>query len=188
MSDFTWRFQRSIVGFLPVTCLATIFLTGCGTAPDSGTAASKSSAAATAHDDHDHDHGHDHDHDHPAEGPHHGQLIELGNDAYHAEIVHAEGGAVTVYMLDGRAKNAAPIAATEVTINLVHEGKAEQFKLPASPDTSDPDGKSSRFATQADDLGKGLDAEGSTARLVVTIDGKQYTGKIAHQHAGKHTH
>ena len=32
----------------------------------------------------------EHEHDHPSEGPHHGSLIELGKEAYHAELVHDE--------------------------------------------------------------------------------------------------
>ena len=175
------RSQRLIVGALPATCLTVFLLTGCGAAPNSGATASKSSSAAGAHDDH----------EHPEEGPHHGHLVELGNEEYHAEIVHAEGGTVTVYILDGSAKNVVPIEATEVTINLSHEAQAEQFKLAASPDSGDPTGKSSRFVAEEEHLGKDLDTEESAAKLVVTIEGKQYTGKIEHEHShkdGEHKH
>ncbi len=174
-------FQRFIVGTLPAACLATLLLTGCGSAPDSGKDSSKSESHAGSHDDH--------DHDHPTEGPHHGHLVELGNEEYHAEIVHEKNGAVTVYILDGSVKNAVPIDAAEVTINLSHEGKAEQFKLPASPDAGDPAGKSSRFVFEEKHLGEDLDAKGSAAKLVVTINVKQYTGKIDHHHDdGDHKH
>ncbi|WP_437193634.1 hypothetical protein [Planctomicrobium sp. SH527] len=171
-------FQRFIVGTLPATCLATLLLSGCGTAPDSGKAPSPSSSAGSRDD---------HDHAHPEEGPHHGHLVELGNEEYHAEVVHEdETGTVTVYLLDGSAKTAVPIDAGDVTINLSHEGKAEQFKLPASPDAGDPAGKSSRFVSQEKHLAQDLDAKGSAAKLVVTINGKQYTGKIEHDHDHDH--
>ncbi len=65
-------------------------------------------------------------HDHPAEGPHHGSLIELGNEEYHAELVH-DAENVTVYILDSSASTATPIEAPELTINLMHDGKPAQF-------------------------------------------------------------
>lgn len=122
-------------------------------------------------------------HAHPTVGPHKGDLVELGNEEYHAEIVHGEGGLVSVYVLDSHATVAVPIDATEVTINITHDGMAEQFKLPAVPETSDPMGKSSRFQLQDADLAGDLDHEGVAAKLVLNINGKQYTGKIEHKHA-----
>lgn len=165
------NFQRFIVGTLPVTCLATLLLAGCGTAPDS----SKSPPSAESHDDH--------DHAHPEEGPHHGHLVELGNEEYHAEVVHDNSATVTVYILDSSGQKAVPIESPDVAVNLTHQGKAEQFKFAASPDKEDPAGKSSRFISRELHLANDMDAEGSAAKLVVTINGKQYTGKIDHDHA-----
>jgi hypothetical protein len=66
----------------------------------------------------------DHDeHAHPNEGPHHGDLVELGNEEYHAEVVHGEAGSVTVYILDSAAKVAVPIEAAELMINISHDGE-----------------------------------------------------------------
>ena len=124
----------------------------------------------------------DHAHAHPSEGPHHGDLVELGNEEYHAEIVHGDGGEVTIYVLDSAASKAVPIDATEVVINMTHEGEAEQFKLPATPDAGDPEGTSSRFSLKDEHLAEDLDAEGAVAKLVITINGKQFTGKIEHDH------
>ncbi len=42
-------------------------------------------------------------HSHPTEGPHHGTLIELGKEEYHAELVH-DDKMVTIYILDSAAK------------------------------------------------------------------------------------
>jgi hypothetical protein len=126
------------------------------------------------------------EHDHPTEGPHGGELIELGNEEYHAELVHDEqAGTVTIYILDAHAEAAVPIDATELTINLKHDGQAEQFKLAASPDASNPPGKSSRFTSSDAELGEDLEHEGTEPQLVVAINGKQYRGKIEH---GDHGH
>lgn len=130
-----------------------------------------------------------HEHAHPSEGPHGGSLIELGNEEYHAELVHDDAaGTVTVYVLDSAAKTAVSIDATEVTINLKHEGRGEQFNLAAAADASDPPGKSSRFASSDAELAEDLDHEGAEPQLVVNINGKPYRGTIAHEHGhdGEH--
>ncbi|WP_417385920.1 hypothetical protein [Gimesia sp.] len=133
---------------------------------------------------------HDHDHDHPSEGPHHGSLIELGKEVYHAELVHDEkSGAVTIYILDGAAKASVPITAESVLVNVKHDGKGQQFTLAAAPEQGDPEGKSSKFTTQDKALGELLDEKGTTARLVLEIDGKSFTGEIdAHDHEHDHDH
>lgn len=174
-------FSRRLQAATPVaTLFATMLFVGCTDQPGAENASPKPTTSAEAHDDHDHGHA--------SEGPHHGSLIELGNEAYHAELVHSDDGAVTIYILDGSAKTAVPIEAEDVTVNLTHGETAEQFKLPAKPDTSDPSGKSSRFELRDEELASDLDAEGANARLVVTIDGKQFTGKIAHDHDHGHEH
>lgn len=120
---------------------------------------------------------------HPSEGPHHGGLIELGKEEYHAELVHDEDAEqVTIYVLDGSAKTAVPIEAKEVTINVQHDGQPEQFQLAAQPDQGDPEGKSSRFISDNAELIEHLDEEGATARLVLKINGKSYNGQISHSH------
>jgi hypothetical protein len=128
----------------------------------------------------------DHDHAHPSEGPHHGELIELGNEEYHAELVH-EDGAVTIYILDRSARELVPIGAADITINLVHDGQPRQFTLSASPQEADVQGRASRFTSTDAGLAEALDHEGSDARLAVTIAGKAYNGRIVHSHAG-HAH
>ena len=123
---------------------------------------------------------------HPTEGPHHGELIELGNEDYHGEMVHEEE-TVFVYILDGAASAAVPIEAGELLLNVVYEGKPAQFKLKAEPDAGDPEGRSSRFQVTDAELVEQLDAEGTTAKLVVTIDGTSYRGEVTHDHDG-HDH
>ena len=75
-------------------------------------------------------------HAHASEGPHHGELIELGNEEYHAELLH-DGSSVTIYVLSGAADQQVAIDATEIVINTTHDGKPEQFQLAAKPDASD---------------------------------------------------
>ena len=126
-------------------------------------------------------------HAHPTEGPHHGDLIELGNEEYHAELLHDEQS-VTIYVLNGAADKQVPIDATEITINTTHDGQPEQFNLAASPDQNDPAGKSSRFVSSDGDLVAHIDEEGAEHRLVLTISGKSYRGEIAHDHDGHEGH
>ncbi|WP_417746673.1 hypothetical protein [Rosistilla oblonga] len=160
------------IGF---ACLA-ISLTGCKPAPtaDSGAADAHQGEAAHAH---------------PTEGPHHGSLIELGNEEYHAELVHDDAaGTVTIYVLDSAATAQVPIVATEITINATHDGMPEQFLLAASPDENDPEGQSSRFVSTDKELAAHLDEEGAEPRLVLSINGKSYRGTIHHDHDGEGHH
>ncbi len=122
-------------------------------------------------------------HLHPAKGPHHGDLIELGNEEFHVEMVHDDAaGAVTIYILDSAAKVAVPIDATELVINLKHDGKPEQFKLMPSADIGDPAGKSSRFTLKDADLAAHIEDAAAAPKMSVNINGKPYSGEIKHQH------
>ncbi len=120
-------------------------------------------------------------HEHASEGPHHGTLVELGKEEFHAEVVH-DDKSVTIYILDSSASKAVSIDAKELTINLLHDGKPEQFKLAASPDDGETDGKSSRFTLADAELVEHVDDESSAAKLMVTINGIPYRGEIKHDH------
>lgn len=173
--------MRRCFALLSTSLTVSLWLAGCGSPQDKPVATEEGSPPPTV-DTHD-----DHDHAHPTEGPHHGDLVELGSEEYHAEVVHNEAaGTVTVYILDSSAKTAVPIDAMEITFNVTHDGMPEQFKLAASPDAADPSGKSSRFSLTDKELGEHLDEEGATAKLVLTIDGKSYTGLVEHHHEHEH--
>lgn len=123
------------------------------------------------------------EHDHPSKGPHGGQLIELGNEEYHAELLHDEqAGTVTVHLLDGAAKQPVTSAAPEIIINLKDQGQGKQFKLAAAPLPTETAGQSSKFASSDKQLAELLDAAGADAQLVVEIGGKQFRGALAHGH------
>jgi len=178
-------YRNHVLTFVAASGLAAFLISGCGTA---ATEPAGGGADASAAADSGHDHG-GHGHDHPSEGPHHGSLVELGGEEYHAEFVHdEETGTVTVYVLDGAAKEVVPIEATEISINLKHDGQGEQFKLAASPDEGDPEGQSSRFVSDDAELGEDLHREGAEAQLVLQIAGKAYRGKIEHDHDHDHDH
>ena len=174
--------MQTAMSFANITLavLLVVGLVGCNGSP----------TAPGGADDHQHSEGDGHDHGdehaHPTEGPHHGVLIELGNEEYHAELVHDDqAGSVTIYVLDDHAKEPVTISASEVTINLTHDGKGSQYKLPAV-ETSE--GKASQFASSDPALAEGLDAEGAKAQLVITINDKQYRGSVAHDHDQDHGH
>lgn len=185
MNCFRLPFQSWRALGLPVAGLAAVLLAGCneqGTKPSVG---GKTSQVIT---DGSPETGGHVEHAHPSEGPHHGDLVELGNEEFHAELVHGDGGSVTVYILDSAAKAAVPVDATELTINITHDGNAEQFQLPADRETADPEGKSSRFSLKNEELASDLDSHDAVAKLVVMINGKSYNGKIAHNHDAEHNH
>lgn len=125
-----------------------------------------------------------HAHAHPTEGPHGGTLVELGKEDYHAELVHDEAAdTVTVYLLDGAAKQPVAIDAKQLTLNLLVGGKPQQFPLPAEPLSTDPAGKCSAFGSSSAAIGKALHIKGTTGRLNVPVAGKVFVGKL-----GGHTH
>lgn len=165
MTSFT-QIRTTLTCASLAACLG---ITGCGKDP-SGVETSPPPATVESHG-------------HPTEGPHHGNLIELGNEEYHAELVHDEqAGTITVYILDSSAMRAVPIDATELTVNLSHDGHAEQFSLAANPESNDPLGKASRFTSSDAELSEELDHEGAEAQLVASINGKQFRGALSHDH------
>lgn len=160
--------RTMMVSFL---LLSVACLVGCG-------AQSNTPAAAEA--------GHE-EHVHPTEGPHGGSIVELGTEERHAELVHdQQSGEVTVYFLDSSAKLASPIDATQVTINLRHDGRAEQFTLAAAPVEGEVEGMSSRFVSTDKELAEDLDHSEAHGQLVAVIGGKQYRGNIEHDHGHDH--
>ena len=168
--------------FSLLSLAAVLMFVGCGKLPDEKT---EKAADADAHSEADHLD----EHAHPTEGPHHGTLIELGKEEYHAELVHDEkAGTVTVYLLGPAAKKPVPIEAEDVAINVSHEGQPEQFQLAAKPEAGDPAGKSSRFVSQDPELIKHLDEENTKARLALKIEGKSFNGEFSHEHEHDHDH
>jgi hypothetical protein len=170
-----------LLGWVPAAAAA-FAIAGCETKP----AGDAEGDAAAAHDEHDEGgHGEHDEAGHPEHGPNGGVLVELGDEEYHAEVVHKDK-TIFVYLLDKAAKDAVPIDAKEVTINLLHDGKPEQFALKAEPQSGDGEGKASKFVSEDAELVADLDAEKTEPRLSVTINGTPYTGEIHHHHGHAH--
>lgn len=114
-------------------------------------------------------------------------LVELGSEEYHAEVVHDDAsGAVTVYLLDSSAKKPVTSDAKEITINLKHGDKPEQFKLAAQPQDGDAAGQSSRFAITDKELAEHLHEAATQPCLSLTVGGQPYSGAIPHESHGGH--
>jgi len=131
-----------------------------------------------------------HAHAHPTEGPHHGALIELGKEDYHAELVHEDAtDTVTIYILDSSATKPVPIAAKQLTLNMRAGGKPQQFMLAAQPQQGEVAGSASAFAASGKQICQAIDAKGTSGRLNVEIGGKVYVGNVGgHSHNHNHKH
>jgi len=171
-------------GFFTVLAvlLVGVWFTGC--TPSSEPTKTETGGSGQKADEHGHEHGHDH-HDHAAQGPHGGHIVELGQEEYHAEWTHDdESGKVTVYILDGEMKNEVKIESTEITIN-TKIGDAEKDYTLAAEDAGESDPpQAAKFSVEDKSLVVALEAagkEGTSARLKVTIKGKEFTSPITHE-------
>ena len=125
---------------------------------------------------------------HPTEGPHGGHLIELGDEEYHAELLHDEdANTVTIHLLDGPAKKNVCVPLANITMQLFQDGQFVKYTLSAVPQAESPAGTASKFevvdATLCELLCHGEELRG---RVQLTIDGTPYTGTI--DHAGHQGH
>ncbi|HEX7376583.1 MAG TPA: hypothetical protein VF278_05695 [Pirellulales bacterium] len=163
---------------------------GCG-ATQAPTSTAKAHTAGGERNHAEHDHaaaGHDH-HDHAELGPHGGQLVELGEEEFHAEIIHNDDThAVSVYVLDGKAEDTVAIAAPSVTIEVDAGGAARRFSLPAVHLGQDDVTRTFCFEAVDEALCDALDEEGSKSIVSVEIDGKSFSGAFAHAHDHEHDH
>lgn len=127
------------------------------------------------------------EHAHPAHGPHGGDLIELGKEEYHLELVHDEkAGVVAFYLLDSSAKKVLASPAKEIYVNIKAAGKGKQYKIAPSPQPNDPKDNYSCYSTKDKELIETLDKHGIQASVVINIAGKQYIGKVEHHHPHDH--
>lgn len=164
-----------------VTLLGATTLLGC----DGG---QKSQAIAERHHEND---GHDHSTgEHSHEGPHGGHLVELGtSEEFHAEVIHDDKShRVTVYILDGKAKENVPISQNELTINMVNGGAPKQYKLAAVTQANELPNMASCFQLEDEELCEALDSPNAKGRMAVTVNGKHYVGEIEHHEHGEHEH
>lgn len=121
---------------------------------------------------------------HPEHGPHGGELIELGQEAFHIEMTHGTG-VVSMYVLDDSATQLVSIEAEGLMVSLKHNGEVKAFELSADPQTQDEPGTASRFTSNLPELDQWFGA-GAEGVVTLPIDGKSYTGKIFHDHDHDH--
>ncbi|MGE3313961.1 MAG: hypothetical protein AB7O26_02515 [Planctomycetaceae bacterium] len=131
-------------------------------------------------------------HHHHEHGPHGGHIIELGDEEYHAEVApNAEKKVIDIYLLGPDGKKPQTTDAKEASLNLTIAGKPHQLKATAAPLKGEPEGQSSHFeAAVKDEIRTDVsNVEALRGQLVVTIGGKQYTGKLDdHDHDHDHDH
>jgi hypothetical protein len=127
------------------------------------------------------------EHAHPEHGPHGGDLIELGKEEYHLELLHDEkAGVVAFFLLDSTAKKVLAIPAKEIYVNVKMAGKGTQYKIAPSPQANDPKDNFSCYATKDKQLIDTLEKHGIEASVMLNIGGKQYVGKVEHHHHHEH--
>ncbi len=123
------------------------------------------------------------DHGHGSGGPHGGDIVELGDEEFHAEVVvtHGDKDEITVHVLGGDAKTAKPIEATEIVLSFKHGEKVEEFKLAATKQEGDEEGKASLFKIESEEAMEELHEHGE-GTLTIKIGDKTLTGKVKHAH------
>ena len=135
------------------------------------------------------EHGNAHDHEHgDSHGPHGGDLIELGDEEYHAEVMFdEESHKVILFLLGADAKSAVSVEAKELALEMTGQDAPVTHALAAAPQEGDGDGKSSRFEITSEDLIEAFHHDPKTVgKFQVSIGGKEFTGKIKHAHDDDH--
>lgn len=131
-----------------------------------------------------------HDHVHEESGPNGGHLVELGDEEYHLEWTHNDAtGLVSLYVLDGTAKELVPIEAEAITITATVEG-ATEYQLAAVAPSGDPS-VTARFELKSPELLVNLQmaGQGVDVSVAVTVNGKEYRGEFEHHdHGHGHNH
>lgn len=123
------------------------------------------------------------DHGHGEAGPHGGDIVELGDEGFHAEVVvtHGDKDEIAVHVLGGDAKTAKPIAATEIVLSFKHGDKVEEFKLAATKQEGDAEGQASLFKLESEEAMEELHEHGE-GTLTIKVGDKTLTGTVKHAH------
>jgi hypothetical protein len=128
-------------------------------------------------------------HQHPTHGPHDGELLEIGNEEYHAEIViDKDKNQFVVFLLDQQVKSYVALDVPHITVNLMIKGRPMQVKLKAAPQEIDAKGFASCFGAVSPELMNALHDPKAEPKLALKIRNKAYSVKIAndHDHEGHH--
>ncbi len=129
---------------------------GCGDHPSPGAA---DSTAKTAQPGHTHEHV----------APHGGQVVILGDEAFHLEFVlDREAGRLTAYVLDGHMENFVRLPAPTLELSCTSDGLTKELTLAAvaSQATGETVGDTSQFVGEED----WLKSSSALSGLIKSID------------------
>ncbi len=131
------------------------------------------------------EHGQVHSHE---QGPHKGELIELGEEEFHVEVVFDEDAEkISLYLLGPDAKAAVAIEAKELSLEIPGKDAPVTHALAAAPLEGEAEGKSSRFETKSPDLFEAFHHDSKTVgKFKVTLGGKEFSGQVKHDHDHGH--
>lgn len=172
-------FRRSFE--LALTVAFALVLTGCTDGSSEFTEVSHDEPEV-GHDDHS-------GHGHGAHGPNGGDIVEVGNEEFHAEVVVDEDEQrIDVFILGSDAKTAKPIAASEIAISFKHGEEVEEFKLAASALDGEAEGQASKFSITDEELFEELHEHSEGATLTFADGDQTLTGTVKHSHSHDHGH
>ncbi len=126
------------------------------------------------------EHGHK-GHEH---GPHDGELVELGNEEFHAEVAFdEENHKIVLYILGPDAKANVAIEAQELTLEIPGKDSPTAHLMAAAPQEGDGEGKSSRFEIKSQEVFNTFHDDPKTVgKVKLTIAGKEFTAEVKHVH------
>jgi hypothetical protein len=106
-------------------------------------------------------------HEHKA--PHGGTAIELGEEAFHLELVKEDTGRLSAYVLDGEMENFIRIASPtfEIVTTVAGQPRPLTFRAIASTATGETVGQTSHFEAEADWIKSTPGFDGVLTRLEV---------------------
>lgn len=123
------------------------------------------------------------EHGHAEHGPNDGELLEVGKEEYHVELLVDESKKqMTIYLLDKEIKDYVAIDTPHLAVNFLLAGKPTQVKLIPAPQELDKKGFSSRFSVVSPTLFAGLHSAKADPKLSLRIQNKSYSVKFSHDH------
>ncbi|MFT5322355.1 MAG: hypothetical protein ACI8P0_000190 [Planctomycetaceae bacterium] len=160
---------------LALTAAFALVLAGCTDSNSEFTEVSHDESEV-GHDDHS-------GHGHGAHGPNGGEIVEVGNEEFHAEVVvDEETHRIDVYILGSDAATAKPIDATEISVSFKHGDEVEEFKLAAAALDGESEGQSSKFTLTSEELFEELHEHSEGATLSFSAGGESLSGTVKHSH------